>query len=196
MSGSPEANPSSIAAAFVLTSTRSGNVRSGPSVTGGENFRVSNEARPRTREKGGSHSPSLKSARAIGHTAHSRFDQIRNWFYATRAGRLVFRIIVGVLGLALVALGLLLVPLPGPGWLIVLAGFAVWAVEFAWARRLLHRAREMLHRWNVWIKRQSWYVRLPILLAIVATVAVIAWLSFQRLFGFDPIQWVIGALSR
>ena len=157
---------------------------------------MTNEARPRTREKGGSHSPSLKSVRAIGHTAHSRFDQIRNWFHATRAGRLVFRIIVGVLGLALVVLGLLLVPLPGPGWLIVLAGFAVWAVEFAWARRLLHRARELLHNWNVWIKKQSWYVRLPILLAIIAIVAVVAWLSFQQLFGFDPVDWAIGWLSR
>src|SRR4051812_33684646 len=114
MSGSPDANPSSMAAAFVLTSTRSGNVRSGPSVTGGENFRVTDEARPRTREKDGNHSPSRESARAIGHTAHSTFTQIRNWFHATRAGRLAFRIAVGVLGLALVVVGLILVPLPGP----------------------------------------------------------------------------------
>jgi|tagenome__1003787_1003787.scaffolds.fasta_scaffold20859890_1 uncharacterized protein (TIGR02611 family) len=196
MSGSPDANPSSIAAAFVRTSTRSGNVRSGPSVTGGENFRVTDEARPRTREKDGNHSPSLKSARAIGHTAHSTFGQIRNWFHATRAGRLVFRLIVGTLGLALVVVGLILVPLPGPGWLIVLAGFAVWAVEFAWARRLLHRARELLHRWNVWIKKQSWYIRAPILLAALAVVAVVAWLSFQQLFGFDPVERVIRMLSR
>src|SRR3954451_20465125 len=153
MSGSPDANPSSIAAAFVRTSTRSGNVRSGPSVTGGENIRVTDEARSRTRKNDGDHSPSLEGVRAIGHTAHSRFDQIRNWFYATRAGRIAFRVIVGVLGLALVVVGLLLVPLPGPGWLIVVAGFAIWAVEFAWARRLLHRTRELLSGWNIWIKR-------------------------------------------
>jgi uncharacterized protein (TIGR02611 family) len=164
-------------------------------VTGEENIRVTEEARPRTREKDGDHSPSPRSVRAIGHNVHSRFNQIRDWFHATRAGRLVFRIVVGVLGLALVVLGLLLVPLPGPGWLVVLAGVAVWAVEFTWARRLLHRARELLHKWNVWIKRQPWYVRAPILLAIVAVVAVIAWLSFRQLFGFDPVERLLSLLS-
>src|SRR5690349_3217990 len=104
MSGSPESNPFN-RRRFVLTSTRSGNVRSGPSVTGEENIRVTEEARPRTREKDGDHSSSLRGVRAIGHTVHSRFNQIRNWFHATRAGRLVFRIGVGVLGLALVVLG-------------------------------------------------------------------------------------------
>jgi uncharacterized protein (TIGR02611 family) len=157
---------------------------------------VTDEARSRTREKDGGHSPSPESARAIGHTAHSRFDQIRNWFHATRAGRQLFRVLVGALGLALVAVGLLLVPLPGPGWLIVLAGFAVWAVEFAWARRLLRRARELLHRWNQWIKRQAWYVRAPILLGLLALVAVVAWLSFQQLFGFDPVERVFGLITR
>lgn len=32
--------------------------------------------------------------------------------------------------------------LPGPGLVAIAGGLAVLAVEFAWARRLLHRARE------------------------------------------------------
>ena len=41
------------------------------------------------------------------------------------------------LGLVLVVGGLVLVPLPGPGWLIVILGIAVWASEFEPAARLL-----------------------------------------------------------
>ena len=51
----------------------------------------------------------------------------------------VYRITVAVLGLVIVVGGLIVVPAPGPGWLIVFAGVSVWATEFEWAQRLLHR---------------------------------------------------------
>lgn len=53
---------------------------------------------------------------------------------------------ISVLGTALIVAGFVLVPLPGPGWLIVAAGLAVFAREFRWARRLLHRLRVMVRR--------------------------------------------------
>ena len=51
------------------------------------------------------------------------------------------RIAVLVLGLALVAGGLAMLVLPGPGILVVIAGFAVLATEFVWAERLLDKAK-------------------------------------------------------
>src|SRR6476660_6972943 len=56
---------------------------------------------------------------------------------ATPTGRIAVKSTIAVLGLIVVLVGLALVPLPGPGWLIVIAGLAIWAVEFRWARRLL-----------------------------------------------------------
>lgn len=53
---------------------------------------------------------------------------------------------ISVLGTALIVAGIVLVPLPGPGWAIVFAGLAVFASEFRWARRLLHRLRVMVRR--------------------------------------------------
>ncbi len=47
------------------------------------------------------------------------------------------RIVVLVVGLALVALGIVLIPLPGPGLLVSVAGLAVLATEFVWAERML-----------------------------------------------------------
>jgi uncharacterized protein (TIGR02611 family) len=51
------------------------------------------------------------------------------------------RVAITIVGFAVVVLGLILVPLPGPGWLIVFAGLAILATEYVWARRLLNYAK-------------------------------------------------------
>src|SRR5436305_2365580 len=113
-------------------------------------------------------SSSAQSSRS--RSIHPIVTLIRNRFHATPAGRLIFRILVGLLGLVLVAGGLLLVPLPGPGWLIVFAGVAVWAIEFAWARRLLRFTRTRVQRWNTRLRGRRRLVRVPLLLALFAVV--------------------------
>jgi uncharacterized protein (TIGR02611 family) len=56
-------------------------------------------------------------------------------------GRSSKRAGVTVVGFALILAGIVLIPLPGPGWLIVFAGLAVLATEYAWAERALNAAR-------------------------------------------------------
>ncbi len=51
------------------------------------------------------------------------------------------RIVVLVIGLALVVGGVALLVLPGPGILLVVAGLAVLASEFAWAETMLNQAK-------------------------------------------------------
>lgn len=53
---------------------------------------------------------------------------------------------IAVAGVALCLVGLALLVLPGPGLLVLVAGLAVLSIEFAWARRLLRRARAELRR--------------------------------------------------
>lgn len=45
-------------------------------------------------------------------------------------------------GFTLLALGVVLVISPGPGWLVMLLGLGLLAVDFAWARRLLDRMKQ------------------------------------------------------
>lgn len=52
------------------------------------------------------------------------------------------RIVVFVVGVALVAVGLAMFILPGPGIVVVLIGLAVLATEFVWAETALTKARE------------------------------------------------------
>lgn len=88
---------------------------------------------------------------------------------------LAYRIGVAVVGAAVVLLGLFLVPLPGPGWLIVFVGLGILATEFAWAERLLDFARAKVRAWTDWIRRQSLVIRL--LLGAGTLVLVVAFVG-------------------
>ena len=65
------------------------------------------------------------------------------------------RIAVLVAGLVLVVAGVVMLVLPGPGLLVIIAGLAVLATEFAWAEHLLDRAKEQAARTAERAKR-SW----------------------------------------
>ncbi|MET9394001.1 TIGR02611 family protein [Streptomyces sp. NPDC006624] len=44
---------------------------------------------------------------------------------------------VFVIGLAVVVTGIIMLPLPGPGWVVIFGGMAIWATEFVWAQLVL-----------------------------------------------------------
>ncbi|MGW0860714.1 TIGR02611 family protein [Streptomyces sp. NPDC002690] len=50
---------------------------------------------------------------------------------------------VGVfaVGLAVVAAGVAMLVLPGPGWFVIFGGMAIWATEFVWAQLVLRWTR-------------------------------------------------------
>jgi uncharacterized protein (TIGR02611 family) len=95
---------------------------------------------------------------------------------SNRPSRLIYRLVVAVIGLVIVAVGLIMVPFPGPGWLVVFIGLAVWASEFERAQRLLRLARGTLEAWTRWLIRQPWWMRGLVLLITIATVAAVVWL--------------------
>ena len=106
--------------------------------------------------------------------AHERHP-FRAFFARNRGLNLTYRVVIGVIGAAIVAGGLALIPLPGPGWLIVFAGLAVLATEFAWAGRLLDFARSKVRAWTDWVTQQSLVVRLGVGLAGLALLGGLAW---------------------
>ena len=63
---------------------------------------------------------------------------------------------------SIVAFGIVTIPLPGPGWLTVIAGLFVLATEFTWAERLLEFTRRHVKRWTDWVGRQPVWVRVLI----------------------------------
>jgi uncharacterized protein (TIGR02611 family) len=87
----------------------------------------------------------------------------------------LYRLAVGVLGLVIVIGGLIAVPAPGPGWLIVFVGVSIWASEFEWAQRLLRWGKGALGRWAAWIQAAPWWARVAVALATGALVASVSW---------------------
>jgi Putative transmembrane protein (PGPGW) len=58
--------------------------------------------------------------------------------------RTLRRVVVGVIGGTIVLIGIALIVLPGPAIIVIPLGLLVLGSEFAWARRLLRRGKEMI----------------------------------------------------
>jgi uncharacterized protein (TIGR02611 family) len=59
------------------------------------------------------------------------------WAGDSRLRQLMWRAIATGIGSAIVVLGIIMLPLPGPGWAVIFLGLAVLATEYVWAHRLL-----------------------------------------------------------
>ena len=90
-----------------------------------------------------------------------------------------YRVVVLALGVVLILGGLALVPLPGPGWLVVLLGLAILGSEFEPAQRLLTFLREKLKGWNDWVRAQPWFIQGLFALLTAAFVLAILWLTLR-----------------
>ena len=67
-------------------------------------------------------------------------SRVRETIRRNRKADRVYRTAVGVTGGATVALGVVLIPLPGPGALIALGGLAILGTEFEGAKKVSDRA--------------------------------------------------------
>lgn len=100
----------------------------------------------------------------------------------------VYRAGVFVFGLVVVVVGLLLIPFPGPGWLIVIGGLAIWSTEFERAQRVLEFVKRHVRAWETWIKRQNPLVKALAGIIGLAFIAGVLWLTFHfsGIPGFFP----------
>lgn len=56
------------------------------------------------------------------------------------------RAIVAVVGFTVLLIGIAMIVLPGPAFIVIPLGLAILATEFVWAAKLLKRAREFFKR--------------------------------------------------
>ncbi|WP_326637873.1 TIGR02611 family protein [Streptosporangium sp. NBC_01755] len=144
----------------------------------------------RPSETGGADAPNeigdadaLKDEAAERSGIHGWLDGIRS----TRAGRLTLKIVIGAIGAVLVIGGLVMVPFPGPGWLVVFAGLAVLATEFHWAHRLLEFGKRTLSAWTAWMGRQGWSVKVLVVFVAAVTATAIVYYGLKLSLDLDLI---------
>ncbi|MEV7973962.1 PGPGW domain-containing protein [Cellulomonas sp. NPDC089187] len=85
-----------------------------------------------------------------------RMSALRARLHRRRATRLLYRALVTAVGVTLVAVGVLLLVLPGPGWLMIFLGLGVLGTEFPAIRRMTDRFKaRVLRVWRRWRARRA-----------------------------------------
>lgn len=134
----------------------------------------------------------------LGEAKH-RWGQWREGLHERPRANFLYRIGVGVVGLAVFALGILAIPYPGPGWAILFVGLAILASEFEWAHCMLTYTKERYDRFMDWFTAQGpWFKALGYLLTatvVVVTLWLLGTLSFAAgLLGIDE-PWLKSPLG-
>lgn len=86
------------------------------------------------------------------------------------------KIFIGIIGGIVLLAGIVMIPYPGPGWLVVFAGLGILSTEFEWAQRVLHFAKGKYDRWQDWLAGQKPYVKVTFWLLTALVVVVTIWL--------------------
>lgn len=81
-------------------------------------------------------------------------DRLHKLLWLEDAPPFVRRMTVGIIGGTILLIGIALIVLPGPAFVVIPVGLAILATEFLWARRWLLKARMTLHRAKQKISRK------------------------------------------
>ncbi|MFF1867888.1 TIGR02611 family protein [Streptomyces sp. CB03911] len=92
--------------------------------------------------------PDGQDAPGAGHDAPDGQDGGRplgsrapHFIRRSRPLHLSWQVVIFLAGLAVVVLGVVMLPLPGPGWVVIFLGMGIWATEFVWAQLALRWTR-------------------------------------------------------
>jgi uncharacterized protein (TIGR02611 family) len=89
----------------------------------------------------------------------------------------------------ILAAGIAMIPLPGPGWLVVVLGLWVLSLEFSWAERLLEPIKDKVIEAAHAAASNRWGTVLSVLSACGIIVAGIVWATWDRVpYG----SWLTG----
>ena len=76
---------------------------------------------------------------SMKHNQHRRSSWLRN----APTLRVAKRVVVAVIGGTVTLIGIALIVLPGPAFIVIPIGLSILATEFLWAKRWLQKAREL-----------------------------------------------------
>lgn len=101
----------------------------------------------------------------------SQINIMRNKFV-----KIFRKIFVGATGGAIILLGFIMIPYPGPGWLVVFGGLAVLATEFEVAHDVLDKGKKIYNDWSDWIKKQKIGAQIAVLVVSIVAILLTLWL--------------------
>ncbi|MGW0178536.1 TIGR02611 family protein [Nocardia sp. NPDC003345] len=102
-----------------------------------------------------------------------------------------YRVGVAVVGTAVLVVGVITIPFPGPGWALVFAGIGILATEFAVARRALVWLRDKYRRGMAWYISRGPLMQVLAFLATCAVVVATLWVlgTFGLVGDWIGVEW-------
>ncbi len=141
----------------------------------------------------------------VGDGEPSWWETVHHRLHRNRAMSATTKLVVTVVGSAVLTAGLIMMVTPGPGLLGIVAGLAILATEWDWAdrwlttaRRKLHEARLAAEAMDPRVRRRRIAVTTTIVVVVVAGVAIYValadwpdwsvsvWDRAQSFLGFLP----------
>lgn len=131
---------------------------------------------------------------AVEDDSESWWERIHHHLHRNRAMSATTKLVVTLVGSAVLTAGLIMMVTPGPGLLGIVAGLAILATEWDWADRWLTNARRKLHEARLAAEAMDPRVRRRRILltagaAAVAAGAVSAYVAFQDWPGWSVDVW-------
>jgi len=101
------------------------------------------------------------------------------------------KVVTAIAGGSVTVVGVILIPYPGPGWLIVFAGLAILSREFTWASKLLINLRKRYDDFQAWVLRRGRPVQLLLFLGTTIVVVLTLWIinAYGVLVGVLGLDW-------
>lgn len=121
--------------------------------------------------------------------------RIRAWIRRNKVLNTTWRVAVFVIGVVVIVGGLIMLVTPGPGWLAIIAGFALLATEFGWARRALRKARDAGQAAKEKALDPRVRRRNQVLLAAASLVVLAAVGTYLGVYGWTP-PWQLSVWHR
>jgi uncharacterized protein (TIGR02611 family) len=127
--------------------------------------------------------------------------RLHDLMHAHPALALVSKIMVSLIGFAVLVTGIVMIVTPGPAIVLIPLGLAILATEFDWARRWLEKARDQARRAKEKAaaqdpkvrRRQRWLagIGLVVVLGLAGYVVLAGWPAFA-VRGWDAVQGLAG----
>jgi uncharacterized protein (TIGR02611 family) len=124
----------------------------------------------------------------------SWWDRLHHHLHRNRAMSATTKLVVTLVGSAVLTAGLIMMVTPGPGLLGIVAGLAILATEWDWADRWLTAARRKLHEARVAAEAMDPRVRrrrilLTTAVAVLVVVAVAGYVAIADWPGWSVDLW-------
>jgi uncharacterized protein (TIGR02611 family) len=119
---------------------------------------TTDDARPADDQQPATAQPADDIAAADEHQGAiaKRVDALRERLDSVPGGRFALRVVVTIVGSAFVLAGIVMLVIPGPGWLSIFLGLAILGTEYAFARRINDWLRTRVRRlWAWWKARRT-----------------------------------------